>query len=284
MKNILVPTDFSDCAAHAKDAALQLAKKTGAALTYIHIMDIPRNWGVLGNGKLLDYPEQIREQIGVAEVQMDNLVKMATKEGVTAKKILTYDQNLEDLIRHIENHDYDMVVMGSHGASGMKEVFLGSVAQKVLRGSTAPVLVIKSKIEDLKIENIAFASTFKEDVDEPFRYIKTIADAFGAKIHLVYINMPFAFEETHKSEARMQAFLDKFPVSNCTMNIFNSFDEEAGILQFAKQHKIDLIATTTHGKSGFIQMLSPSITESLANHAQQLVLSVNVKAYQSAKA
>ena len=75
----------------------------------------------------------------------------------------------------------------------------------------------------------------------------------------------------------MLKFAAHYPGNNFTTNIFNAFDEESGILKFSALNNIDLIALTTHGKSGFIQMLSPSVTESLANHSSLPVLSVNVK-------
>jgi nucleotide-binding universal stress UspA family protein len=89
--------------------------------------------------------------------------------------------------------------------------------------------------------------------------------------------MPYNFEETDTSAERIHEFSSKYPGSNFKFHIYNAFDEESGILNFSKLNNIDLISTSTHGKSGFMQILSPSITESLANHSQLPVLSVNTK-------
>ena len=89
--------------------------------------------------------------------------------------------------------------------------------------------------------------------------------------------MPYNFEDSTTSSQRLLEFASQYPNHQFKQHIFNAFDEESGIIKFSKTHGIDLIATTTHGKSGFMQMLSPSITESLANHSSIPVLSVNLK-------
>jgi hypothetical protein len=95
--------------------------------------------------------------------------------------------------------------------------------------------------------------------------------------HLLYVNVPFSFEETDKSLEKMNAFHETCPRGGtCTTNIYNSLNEERGILKFAESVEADLIALTTHGRTGFLSLISKSITESLANHAEIPILSINL--------
>lgn len=176
----------------------------------------------------------------------------------------------------MEQHDIDLVVMGSQGTGGLKEVFLGSNNQRVLRTVSAPVLVVKNEMPaDLK--KIVFAATFKEDVHKAFAKILTFAKVYGSDVHLLYVNMPYNFEDSTTSVQRMQEFAAHYPTHQFKQHIFNAFDEESGIIKFSKINGIDLIATTTHGKSGFMQILSASIIERSANHSSLPILSINLK-------
>jgi len=89
--------------------------------------------------------------------------------------------------------------------------------------------------------------------------------------------VPYSFEETDRSLEKMHAFHKSCPRGGtCTTNIYNSLNEERGILKFAESVEADLIALTTHGKTGFLSLMSKSITESLVNHSEIPILSINL--------
>jgi len=167
-------------------------------------------------------------------------------------------------------------VMGSRGASGAKEYFVGSNAQKVLRDAKIPVLIVK-KSSVWPVNDVVFASNFEEEIKEPFQTVVKLADLNESNIHLLYVNVPFSFEETDRSLEKMHAFHKTCPRGGtCTTNIYNSQNEERGILQFSKASGADLIAVVTHGKSGFLSFMSESISENLANHSETSILSINL--------
>jgi nucleotide-binding universal stress UspA family protein len=275
MKNILVPTDFSEIANRAADIAISIAEQSGAQIHFLHLLITPVEWIKLDKEKEEWFPETLAE-IGHAKNELNNLVKKAEDKGLKSEQFLVFDVGRVEILKHTSFHHHDFVVMGSHGASGAKELFVGSNAQKVLRNATVPVLIVKEKSE-WPVKNVVFASNFEEDVNEPFRTVVKFADLNESNIHLLYVNVPYSFEETDKSLAKMHAFHKSCPRGGtCTTNIYNSLNEERGILKFAESVKADLIALTTHGKTGFINLLSKSITESLANHSETPILSINL--------
>ena len=275
MKKILVPTDFSSFGKLAEKTAIDIAIKSNAAVEFIHLMDIPK---YLSQSATADneLPEELKSKIGAAHQYLNELVQHAEQKGLKAKSYITETSGIEVIKNHVEQHEIDLIVIGSHGASGIKEAFLGSNTQRILRSLSAPVLVIKNDLT-ANFKNIVFASTFKEDVHQAFAKILNFVKIFESAVHLHYINMPYNFEDSATSSQRLLEFASQYPNHQFNQHIFNAFDEESGIIKFSKTHGIDLIATTTHGKSGFMQMLSPSITESLANHSSIPVLSVNIK-------
>jgi nucleotide-binding universal stress UspA family protein len=275
MKNILVPTDFSDVANRAADIAIAIAEKSGAEIHFLYLQITPVQWVKLDKEKEKRFPETLK-QIGHAKGELNELVKKAEKKGLKAKQFLVFDVSKEEILKHIPFHHHDFVVMGSHGASGAKELFVGSNAQKVLRDATVPVLIIKEKSQ-WPFNNIVFASSFEDDVKEPFQSVVKLADLSESNIHLLYVNVPYSFEETDRSLEKMHAFHKSCPRGGtCTTNIYNSLNEERGILKFGESVEADLIALTTHGKTGFLSLMRKSITESLANHADLPILSINL--------
>jgi nucleotide-binding universal stress UspA family protein len=274
MKKILVPTDFSECAKAAADIALEIAVKANAEIHFLHMPDTPVNWVKLPLEKEKLFPET-KHVIAQAKAELSDLKKRAEQLGLKAETFLTFNESREGIDTHIKHHDHDFVVMGSHGTSGLKSI-VGSNTQKVVRYSPAPVLVIKEKPASFEVKNIVFASTFEEDVHKPFHKIVEFADLMQAQIHLLNVNMPFHFKETDETEAKMKAFLEMCPRGTCSINIYNALNEERGIQKFSESINADVIALTTHGKTGFMKMLSPSIAESLVNHSSFPVLSVNI--------
>ncbi|CAN5185936.1 universal stress protein [soil metagenome] len=275
MKNILVPTDFSETANRAADIAISIAEQSGAEIHFLHLQITPVLWVKLDKEKEERFPETLK-QIGHAKSELNKLVKKAEDKGLKTEQFLVFDVGREELLKHIPFHHHDFVVMGSHGASGAKELFVGSNAQKILRDASVPVLIVKER-STWPVKNVVFASNFEEDVNEPFRTVVKFADLNESNIHLLYVNVPVSFEETDKSLEKMHSFHESCPRGGtCTTNIYNALNEERGILKFAESVEADLIALTTHGKKGFISLMSKSIAESLANHSEIPILSINL--------
>lgn len=273
MKKILVPTDFSGCANEASRIAVEIALKTGAEVYFLHIhYTIP-----IGSHVHADAGDtaQYTAKEGHAKSKLHQLVKQAEDLGVVAKQAFVLDTGYEKIENYIEPFGIDFIVMGTHGSHGFKEVFTNTNSQKIIRESTVPVLVVKENA-NWPMQNIVFASSFEEDVQQPFRTVVDFANLNESRIHLLYVNVPFAFQETDVIMKKMQEFHETCPrEGTCSMNIYNSLNEERGILKFAESVNADLIALTTHGRPGFLQLMANSITESLANHSATPILSIN---------
>ena len=159
MKNILVPTDFSPLANSASEYALKIAQKAKAEIHFLHIQFTPVDWVKLDLEKEKNYPETLK-QIGHAKHELSQWEKKAEDLGLKVRTFLTFDAGRDEIIKHVSNFHHDFVVMGSHGASGARETFMGSTAQKIIRNATAPVLVIKEKPPRFPMKSIVFASSF----------------------------------------------------------------------------------------------------------------------------
>lgn len=145
-RNILVATDFSPHAAKALELAANLAKVSGASLQIMHVYDVipytlPEGLPIYDGGQMA----RIREELGL---QLKRLAGEAQSSGVQkVDSALVEGQASVEIARRAEEGQCDLVVMGTHGRSGFAHLLLGSVAERVVRKATCPVLVVPLKQE-----------------------------------------------------------------------------------------------------------------------------------------
>jgi nucleotide-binding universal stress UspA family protein len=161
--------------------------------------------------------------------------------------------------------------MGSHGASGAREVFIGSNAEKMVRNSTVPVLVVKEYYRG-PIKNIVFPNTLNtENQEDLVMKVKALQYFFKSQLHLVWINTPLNFTPDTLTIERLEGFAKRFMLKDYTINVFNHTDEERGILEFTNSIQGDLIAMGTHGRKGISHLVNGSLAEDVVNHTKGLV-------------
>jgi len=177
----------------------------------------------------------------------------------------------------IEDSQIDLVIIGSKGIGGLEEILIGSNTEKVVRHAKCPVLTIKRKREVENIKNIVFASNFEGDQSFVVNELKKIQRLLDGKLHLVKINTPNNFEASRPTIDLMREFVEKYEIENYTVNIYNDFIEEDGIIYFAQDIEANMIALATHGRSGLIHLLSGSIAEDVVNHAERPVWTCRIK-------
>ncbi|MDX5418790.1 MAG: universal stress protein [Hymenobacteraceae bacterium] len=281
MRRILVPTDFSDQARNAFEVAVSLAQKTGAAIKLLHVVEMPSSYSfsatgdlVGGNGMEQVYMMKLLEN---TKYRMSELINSINHEGVEVVQEVDADSVIRKIRRVISDDKVDLVVMGSKGSSGMDEFLIGSNTEKVVRTAECPVLTVKGRVPRFDIRNIVLASDFKREIGSAVDRIKYFQHVFGAKLHLVYINTPGAFESTNNLRLRMQEAAERYGLQNFTINVYNDTIEEDGILHFAEEIRADLVMMATHGRTGLSHLLSGSIAEDLVNHSNIPVLTFHLK-------
>jgi nucleotide-binding universal stress UspA family protein len=166
--------------------------------------------------------------------------------------------------------------MGSHGASGFKEMFIGSNAEKVVRNSEVPVLIIKKHHPDFKVTDFVFASDFTDEIKKPFEKAVEFANKFDSTLHLVMITTPNNFKSTPISQEIMRSFAANFKINKFQTHIYNETNVEKGILNFADSVHADLIGMSTHGRKGLSHFFNGSISEDLVNHSTLPVITFKI--------
>ncbi|OAB80547.1 universal stress protein [Cochleicola gelatinilyticus] len=273
MKRILVPTDFSSQAENALKVAVQLAQKHNSEIYLLHSMEIPMHLATTHGGAK---PEAIFF-IKLAEKKFNELLEKPYLQEIEIHEAIGHGEIYNDIGLAVEKSKIDLVVMGSHGANGFKEMFIGSNTEKVVRTSKVPVLVIKNEHKTFEVTDFVFATDFTEECRWSFNEALKFAKAADAKIHLLYINTPAGFKTTEEANTIMNGFVKGMGAENYTLNIYNANSVEKGVLQFARDSKAQLIGMSTHGRKGLSHFFNGSISEDLVNHANMPVITFKIQ-------
>jgi len=140
-QHILVPTDFSEYADYALDYAIELAQKLQARLTLLHIIQLtPMTMGDMYGYSLEAYLEAMESE---AQKHMEGLLNRLHQEGLEGETAIVQGAPFQIIVDMAESRDVDLIVMGTHGRTGLTYALMGSVAEKVVRLAPCPVLVTR---------------------------------------------------------------------------------------------------------------------------------------------
>lgn len=275
MKKILVPTDFSKQAENALKVAAQLAKKHKSEIYLLHMLELPLNLVDQANTKGSSLPESIYF-MKLAHKRFEEVLSSSYLKGIKVFETVLFKNTFEGITEVGEKNKVDLIIMGSHGASGFKEMFIGSNTEKVVRTSKIPVLVIKNDHEKFAVKNFVFASDFSSEIKNPFKEALKFAESVKAKMHLVFINTATNFLTSQEATEVMENFIKGLDITNYTLNIYNDTTVEKGILNFAQSIDADMIGMATHGRKGLAHFFNGSVSEDLVNHAKRPVITFKI--------
>lgn len=283
MIKILVPYDFSEQAINALNFTSGLANKIeNVHIEVLHVMEVPyvSNFGTMGGGEVI--PE-MENQVFFLELMEKRKKQIADLKEEHKDKKYSFEAKIQlgnafkTISASIVDEEPDLVIMGSKGSSGVEEVLIGSNTEKVVRTAKCPVITVKSAIDPSTFKKIVFASDFKDDHEEMAKRIKNLITLFDAEIYFVIVNTPADFETTRESIQRINMFARKYGFEGAKAEIYNSLSEETGIIEFAEDIDADMIAMATHGRTGFLHLITGSIAEDVVNHAKRPVWTLKVK-------
>ncbi|MCM4169800.1 hypothetical protein KCTC52924_03577 [Arenibacter antarcticus] len=276
MKNILVPTDFSDNCNKAADLGIEMAKLYDAEIHFFHLIHTPVDWVKLDKLKEKKYPDTLK-QIGAAKSKLRELEKKAEKHGLKCQTFLEYKVEIRNILRHSGHFDHDFIITGSSGTRGIVRELQGSNVEEIVRKADVPVIVVKDQEISFPFKDIVFVSDFIQDVSEAFKHVISIAEKCGAHIHLLRVNTLADFNSIEQGLNPIREFLKKFPeLDRYSMNVYNESSVETGINNFLDYKNADLIAMCTSGRTGFLSLFSKSIAEGVTNHSELPVMTIKV--------
>ena len=140
LKNILLPTDFSEPSLHATQYAVELAKRFGARLYVLNVIEDP----VIYMPMFESFPLPSREEFETyAQTRLDNWILPDDAEDIEVETLWVHGRPFVEIVRAAREYDADLIVVGTHGRSAPAQLLLGSVAEKIVRKAPCPVLTVR---------------------------------------------------------------------------------------------------------------------------------------------
>ncbi len=275
MKKILVPTDFTDVANYALSMAQKIASKLEAEITLLHVVNTPSGVLTDNDGHVIDdgendlkaYYQSLekgKKQMAALEADLPKGIRTSVVEGVLNQAIVEF----------IKNERIDLVVMGTKGSSGLREILQGSETEIIVRKSPVPVLSLMCDRSNIQLEKILLVHDFKKAIVQDLEIHKALMAAFDAKLHLLKIID--GDESELVTEKEMREFAKANDLDSAVFHIFNDSDVEDGITHFLQEQDFDLLSIGTHGHKGFKHWLNGSVAEDLVNHLHKPILTFHL--------
>lgn len=299
IQNIIVPIDFSKLSIEAIQIAKQLARRLSASIHLAHVRHL--NYAtdfVVPAPPIVPFAFMTYEQ-NAEQTALKELKKVASDCGVSSAKcdVLGGAPAFDEICRLAQTIPADLVVMPTHGRTGLKHVFLGSTAERIVQHSSCPVLVTRGNAlqanngSRFRVKTILVPVDFSSCSREGLRYAIAFAKEFGGKIillHATYLGYVYSSEGTaiydipglqeaarKTAERKMGEFVRAVNFGSVKYEtVFTEGSPVLDICAFAKDHDVDLIVTSTHGFTGFTHVLIGSIAEQVVRHAPCSVLVV----------
>lgn len=291
IKTILVPVDFSKMSDPAIEAATSLAQRFGAVVHLVHIdACYPPGFCVMTApvpAAPMSWPANVTQELRSAEWR--ELDELATRFEISSKNCHLREglPVFDEICRLAGEIRADLIVMPTHGWTGLKHAFLGSTAERVVQHAPCPVLIARGK--QRKIEKILVPVDFSDCSLGALKAAIAFAEQVAAKIvvtHAVYLDLAYTADgfvmydlqelvDSAKAaaEAEMKSFVRnaKFGAIKFETRI------EVGspvteICYVAHDENVDLIITPTHGRTGLKHLLTGSVAERIVRHAPCSVL------------
>jgi nucleotide-binding universal stress UspA family protein len=141
LTRILVPSDFSACSDAAVRYGLELARKFGATLHLLHVVQDPATQPWAAEGFAAPLVEAVEQWQKDARIRLENSIP--PEDRVTAVVTCALAAPCPEILRYAADNEIDLIVMGTHGRGGVSHMLLGSIAEKVVRRAPCPVLTVR---------------------------------------------------------------------------------------------------------------------------------------------
>ncbi len=269
MKKILVPCDFSPSAYEAYQFAIDIASATGGSVSVLNVIEISsftEQPTYLTGGHRIEWLALVQELEERAHKDYGKMKNEQPAPACPVDFVVKQGRLFQSIRSFVTDNSIDLVVMGTQGATGWKEFFVGSNTEKIVRTSEVPVIAVRKAPAVSVIQNIVVPIDLDLNQHDWIGRLKALQDFFQATLHLLYVNTsPEPSTQETKITAEMKAYVTHYQLKDYTLNVRNSLLEQDGILGFTDEINADMVAMATHGRRGLSFLISGSIAEKIVN-------------------
>lgn len=282
---ILVPTDFSELSLLALNTANKYAAIFGGEISLIHshipITELDEPYAIGMSSKVYQDYEEIEKSISD---KLNVLAKEQIEENYRGEMIVHIGNPAQSIVDVSEEHD--IIIMSTHGRTGFTRFLLGSVAEKVLRLSKIPVMVVESESDIDQFQNILVTTDFSDNATAAYPHALKVAKKTGGSVDILHILSTDQFERDETDDMSIKKIREQrmkliekehFHELGDRVNSYTLVSEDSpheAILKYVKSSSYNLIVMSTVGKTGIKYLMMGSTTANVVRHVKTAVLSV----------
>jgi nucleotide-binding universal stress UspA family protein len=291
-ETIVVPTDGSEYAERAAEHAAAVARAFDATVHVVSVVDEDAATSVFERDAVDD---ETRERLREEGERAIRTTRAALGDVERVESALVEGHATESIVGYADEVDADLLVMGTHGRTGVDRYVAGSVTERVLRRTHVPVLTVRDLEAARSLEayeNVLVPTDGSDDADVAVEHALALAAVGGATVHAVNV-VDVSSLAASAGEAPATELLERFEAAGEeATNEVARRAREAGLaaatavlkgspghalLEYVEDEAIDLVAMGTTGRTGLDRYLLGSTTERVVRHAEAPVLAVNAR-------
>ena len=258
---VLFPTDFSENAKKALPYAAEIAYQTGSKLTLFHASQEPMY--------LAPNFEEVRQQTVQKTDRLFNQLIDELREDDRFKKldittVLQLGQPVTGLLEYVRQSKAGLIVMGTKGATGNRNIVLGSVATSVIQKSGVPTLTVPIESSFDGLENITFATDFKENDWTALKKTIELARLFDSTINVLHITEQPGLKDDLKCRGFRDLITEKTDYEKINFRVIREDDFFPGAADFISDHKSSLMVMVRYKKTFWENLAQRSHSREMA--------------------
>ncbi|MEO8711560.1 MAG: universal stress protein [Parafilimonas sp.] len=276
MQKILVPTDFSGNALKAVAYAAGIAKKANATIHLLHVIEPSLNMANMKTDS--SNKKVVKERSDELILSLKSVA--AAYPDVNVIPYLAGGEIIPAILEYAENENVDLIVMGTKGATGLKQFFIGSVTAGAISKTKIPVLTVPVSYEIEEPDIILFATNQFEKNLSLLNKMIAIPALFSAAVHVVVFKDIDGDENAHliyndeQVNDYIQFLKETFPDVKFTGALLEGKDFEFTIDRYNDKNEGDMIMMITYPKSSFEKLFQKSVTKKMAFHSTLPILAI----------
>ncbi|EAR00079.1 universal stress protein [Maribacter sp. HTCC2170] len=270
MKTILIPTDFSENAWNTISFALQFLKNERCTFYFLHTYTpaFYRMDYVLGGPEFSAIADKgVDASLSGLEMTLQKVKANFNNPKHIYETVSAFNVLTDEITELSHSKSVDLIIMGTQGASGAKEIFLGTNTVHVIRKATVPILAIPAGFVYKRIEKILFAADYKSKYHRKELYTAIeIAKIFDALITVLHIKEEYELSKVQKENKDFLAL--------CLAQIKFEFKEERGsympeaVIEYVEEHDFDILVMMNRNHSFFERILTKQNIDQIGFHIQ----------------
>lgn len=268
MKNILLPTDFSENSRNALKYAIQLADRVGANVKCFHAYHIPYIHAEMPAGM---YQTAIEEAEKESKDEMEKVWDKVKSDFPDLQVTCDFECKMgfavEEILNAAERNDVDLIVMGTQGVNSVADVIFGSITSSILDKAQCPVLAVPENSEYQDPKNIAFATAYDESDLKALNKLSDFAQIFNANLNVIHVNKEGDTISKENEVSFSNKIREEINYQNLYFDVTQADDVTEGISNYIHNNAIDMVALMKKKHSIFEKVFHRSISRKMAYHS-----------------